>query len=74
MDAFYIYENWVAHGHRTTIHRGSCGFCNNGVGIHGCKNKRCGTWLGPYNTLEEAEEAAKITGAEIRRCNCIRSK
>ena len=35
MSDFWAYENWRAHGHIAKIHRGECGSCNDGAGIHG---------------------------------------
>ena len=32
---FWAYENWVAAGHRATVHRSECGFGNDGAGVHG---------------------------------------
>ncbi|HSZ40082.1 MAG TPA: DUF2721 domain-containing protein [Trebonia sp.] len=43
---FWAYENWVAAGHRATVHRGERGFCNNGAGVHGGGQTRNGRWPG----------------------------
>lgn len=67
--SFWAYENWVAAGHRATIHRGECGFCNNGAGVHGGGHTRNGRWLGPFRSREEAEAEAKRAGAEVRDCS-----
>jgi hypothetical protein len=67
--AFWAYENWVANGHRATVHRGECGFCNYGVGIHGGGQTRNGRWLGPFRSREEAEANAQRAGAEMRNCS-----
>ena len=35
MRSSWAYENWRAHGHRATVHRGECSMCNEGAGVHG---------------------------------------
>ena len=68
--SFYIYENWVAEK-KAVIHKGTCRFCNNGVGIqekiHGNKN---GMWHGPFDTFEEANARARsLRDRTIRTCS-----
>jgi hypothetical protein len=63
---YYVYENWRAEN-KAVIHIGSCGYCNEGRGCHenpsGNKN---GKWLGPFDSLGEAEKAARKTGRAVR--------
>ena len=66
---FWAYENWVAAGHRATLHRGECGFCNNGAGAHGGGQTRNGRWLGPFPSPEAAKADAERAGAEVRDCS-----
>ena len=66
---FWVYENWVAAGHQGKVHRGECGFCNHGAGVHGGGQTRNGRWLGPFRTPEEAKAAAERAGAEVRACS-----
>ena len=68
IQTYYIYENWVAHGHVAKIHKGDCSFCNEGKGIHGTDNRRHGQWLGPYTSFTDALQAAKKTRADISTC------
>ena len=67
--SFWAYENWVAYGHRATVHRRDCGFCNRGAGVHGGGQTRNGRWLGPFRSPKEARAEAGRTGAEIRDCS-----
>lgn len=70
---FWAYENWVAAGHRATIHRGECGFCNHGAGVHGGGQTRNGRWLGPFTSPDQARADAERAGAEVRDCSrCMR--
>lgn len=69
---FWAYENWVAAGHRATVHRGECGFCNHGAGVHGGGQTRNGRWLGPFRSFEEAKANAERAGAEVRNCSRCR--
>jgi len=65
---FWVYENWRAHGHRATVHRGDCAHCNHGSGQHGGTRSDNGRWLGPFTTVANVEASAGRTGAEVRRC------
>lgn len=60
---YWVYENWRAHGHRATVHRGECGHCNDGSGQGGGTRADNGQWLGPYKAADEAAAAARATGA-----------
>lgn len=64
----WVYENWVAEGHKARIHRGDCPYCNNGHGIHPGAGNKNGRWLGPFRALDEARLHAKTTGANSVRC------
>jgi hypothetical protein len=65
---YYVYENWVAEGHKARVHFGSCPYCKEGKGIHPNAGKRNGRWLGPYNTFEAALAAAHQTGGKVSAC------
>lgn len=70
--SFWIYENWTAED-KAVIHVGTCSYCNNGKGVHrnpmGNKN---GRWLGPFDTLSAAEQAAKATRRQVqKRHSCV---
>jgi hypothetical protein len=67
--AFWAYENWVADGHRATIHRGECRFCNYGAGVHGGGQTRNGRWLGPFSSTSGATAEADRAGAKVRDCS-----
>jgi hypothetical protein len=47
---FGAYENWRAHGHRATVHRGGCSMCNQGAGVHGGGETPNGKWLEPFSS------------------------
>lgn len=66
--SFWVYENWRAHGRRATVHRAECGHCNNGDGQRGGTRSDNGLWHGPFSSVIEAEEQARRTGGEHRRC------
>lgn len=65
---FYVYENWRAQGHRATIHRGECGYCNHGAGMHPGTSTLNGQWHGPFKGRLEADAAARKTGGLVRPC------
>lgn len=74
-DLFYFYENWVAKGHTATIHRASCGFCNDGRGVHKGSSNSNGAWsASPFGCIEEARRAAEATGATVGTCSfCLKT-
>ena len=68
---YFIYENWTAE-HKAVIHRGTCGYCNEGQGCHEKPlGERNGKWLGPFHALEQAEKVAAATGRPVRRHKCV---
>jgi hypothetical protein len=68
MGDFWAYENWRAHGHRLTIHRGECGACHHGAGVHGGGQTPNGTWHGPFRSADEARSAVTSGSVEVRDC------
>ena len=72
---YYIYENWVAHGHTARVHSGDCHFCNNGQGIHKNAGDNNGRWLGSFDTFEIALSNAKKLCTNSRPCKfCFRNQ
>lgn len=65
---FYIYENWIAEGHKARIHLAECSFCKDGKGIHPNASIRNGKWHGPYSSFKEACDEAVKTGGNISNC------
>jgi hypothetical protein len=67
---FYIYENWVAEGHKVRIHKGECSFCKEGKGIHPNAGARNGRWLGPFTQNEVIKQAELLNGwiSECKHC------
>ena len=66
--SFYIYENWQAGPHKAVIHRGSCGYCNDGRGRAGGYDRRHAQWYGPYETIDFARAASGLLpGVTVRR-------
>jgi hypothetical protein len=63
---YWVYENWVIR--KAVIHRGDCGYCNNGVGVHGGGRTPNGQWRGPFATVREAHNKARQTGQPPRGC------
>jgi hypothetical protein len=72
-DRFYIYENWQAGPRKAVIHRGSCGYCNNGTGRAEGYDRRHAHWHGPYNDLEQARDASNALQDIVNRseCHCV---
>jgi len=69
--SYWVYENWTAES-KAVIHRGDCGNCNEGRGCHkNIRGEANGRWLGPFETLREAEAAAKATGRPVRYHRCV---
>ncbi|MHB8245516.1 MAG: hypothetical protein ACYDGN_09210 [Acidimicrobiales bacterium] len=67
---FWVYERSTGNSVATTVHAGYCGFC-----FHGCLIRTAlpARWLGPYQTLTEAEAVAEGLGRRYRRCGkCLR--
>jgi F-type H+/Na+-transporting ATPase subunit beta len=65
---FWAYENWRAHGHRATVHRGECSMCNQGAGVHGGGETPNGKWHGPFSSYGGARSAAARSGADVHDC------
>lgn len=68
MRSFWAYENWRAHGHCATVHRGECSMCNDGTGVHGGGETRNGKWHGPFSSYGGASSVASRSGADVRDC------
>lgn len=69
---YWVYENWVAED-KAVIHTATCGHCKNGQGCHpNPQGDRNGQWLGPFNTISQAESAATATGKPTRRHTCCK--
>lgn len=54
---FWVYENWVRN--KAIVHRGECGSCNGGRGIHGSRTTKSSTWHGPFSSAGAALDQAK---------------
>ena len=66
-DTFYVYENLIKD-HYSRIHTGNCGFCNNGEGIHRPEVRKGDFWHGPFQSYEDALDAAKRNCGNIENC------
>ncbi|MFN8400086.1 MAG: hypothetical protein U0X74_08725 [Anaerolineales bacterium] len=67
-NSYFVYENWVAEGHKARIHFGHCSFCNFGQGMHGTENETHGRWLGPFSSFNEALDVATETKGNVTQC------
>jgi hypothetical protein len=65
--SYCVYENWRAHGHRATLHVGTCSFCKNGQGQTTGTRADNGKWHGPFSTLNAAQGV--IPGVSPRPCS-----
>lgn len=69
--SYWVYENWQADN-KAVIHHSKCGRCKDGKGCHNNKHgERNGRWLGPFQNLDTANQAAKATGRSLREDSCI---
>ena len=64
---YYIYENWQAGPHKTVIHLGSCGMCNEGQGVAGGYDPKHAEWHGPFSSLEDARHRQKSIKAKVEK-------
>ena len=53
----YVYENWTMR--KAVAHRGDCGSCNDGKGMHSADSGLNGKWHGPYKDRGTAMKAAR---------------
>ena len=64
---FWVYENRV-HKY-SKVHRASCPFCNNGLGLFGGGRRLSGEWHGPFATSGSAyRNAASALGQHVQPC------
>src|SRR5712691_465356 len=70
--SYWVYENWVATN-RAVIHRGTCGYCNDGKGCHELLHEdKNGKWHGPFETLGDARNIAASTQRPVLECSrCV---
>lgn len=54
---YWVYENWI-HKY-AKIHNAECRWCNDGKGCHKDSTDNFGRWLGPFESKQEAEIAAR---------------
>jgi hypothetical protein len=72
--SFYIYENWRAGPRKAVIHRGRCGYCNEGRGRAGGYDPTHAKWHGPYTDLIEARRESDRLRPVLRfECKCVTS-
>ena len=64
---YHVYENYPEN--KARIHFSHCRYCNCGKGVHGRGRKtENGEWHGPFNTFQEALDAANATGRNASTC------
>ena len=64
---YWVYENWTHK--KALLHKGDCGSCNHGQGIHVDAGSHNGRWHGPFETHDEAASCAAATGRQnVRGC------
>ena len=70
MQSWWVYENWTHK--RARIHRGDCGYCQDGRGSQPADSGRNGRWLGPFGDRALAVAAANALKREdTKACpNC----
>ena len=70
---YWVYENWQEK--HASIHKATCGLCNDGQGCHNTSNQENGRWFGPYETynlaLHEAQTFVHNNNCEndLKICN-----
>lgn len=63
--SWWVYENWRAvKGGKARVHKGSCGYCNEGHGFRQDSGKN-GKWHGPFEDKDTAFEYAKTLRRQI---------
>jgi len=67
---YHVYENWTVH--KARVHFSDCRFCNDGKGIHPNAGPDNGRWHGPFPTLDEALQLARLTGRPASKCKWCR--
>jgi len=67
MSGFYVYESWTHK--RVRVHRGECGYCNNGRGTQASHSGKNDAWHGAYQTSKEAFKiAARLNQSDTKGC------
>jgi hypothetical protein len=65
------FDLYIKQGKSRMIHRGSCGFCNEGADRKADRSQ-CGRWSDAFASLEAAEAAwAKLGGSKPRHCGRV---
>jgi len=69
---FYVYQNWHARNLRARIHKGSCGFCNDGKGRGTEIDPTRAKWHGPFESECEARAVTNSfePGYDTQNCKC----
>lgn len=67
MSNYWVYENWTHK--RARIHRGDCGYCNEGRGTQASHSGRNDKWHGPFpdRTIAFAR-AARLGQKDTQGC------
>jgi hypothetical protein len=73
-EIYYYYHNPDRNPH-ITIHKGTCGHCNNGKGKHlNAEKGRNSVWTGPFYSLKYAQEYIDkniIKNYPTSYCRCL---
>jgi hypothetical protein len=57
---YYFYINFpTIKDRKILIHKGECGYCQNGNGMQDSGSNEKGFWAGPFKELDHAETALK---------------
>jgi HTH-type transcriptional regulator/antitoxin HigA len=70
IDEYWVYQNWTVD--RARVHRGTCSYCNHGLGIHRNSSNRNSEWRGPFTDRAAAFAVMTSLGrTDSRACdNC----
>ncbi|SRR5258706_6290861 len=69
MAKYFIYENWTHD--RARVHKGECGYCNDGRGTQAGSSPRNGKWHGPLERDDAFRLATRLRRADTKACpNC----
>jgi hypothetical protein len=66
MARHYVHENWTHD--RARIHKGECGYCNDGRGTHAGSSPRNGKWHGPLEREDAFRLATRLKRADTKAC------
>lgn len=72
MLTFHVYVNWGVPGGLARVHFSDCPYCNAGRGIHPRAIRRTSRWHGPFESYNQAYDAARQLARVRTKCQHCR--